>query len=139
MTADIKSLDNSNVVVDSQKYLRARVGIKTPAILVGPEGSEVPISGGSSSGPTVIAISSPTTAAAVAGTTYLYLISGTTTLTFPTAVGNTSTYIVKRTGTNTVTVNTTSSQTMDGSTSLTLNVQYQELTFVSDNANWQII
>lgn len=82
-------------------------------------------------------ISTATTGAATAATDYVYLVSGTTTFTLPTAVGNTNLYTVKNTGSNTVTVNTTSSQTMDGSTSLTLTPN-TSLNFISDNANWRI-
>jgi hypothetical protein len=84
-------------------------------------------------------ISTPTTAAAAASTDYVYLISGTTTLTLPTAVGNTNRYTLKNVGTNTVTINTTSSQTIDGSTSITMSVRYTALDVISDGTNWNII
>lgn len=99
------------------------------------------IPGGSGSGITrsVNVISTPTTAGATAVTDYVYLVSGTTTLTLPTAVSNTNQYTVKRTGTNTVTVATTSAQIIDGSSTASINVQYQSLSFVSDGSNWNII
>jgi hypothetical protein len=84
-------------------------------------------------------VSSPTTAGATANTDYVYLVSGTTTITLPTAVGNTNMYTIKRTGTNTVTIDTTSSQTIDGLTSQTLLTQYESMSFISDNSNWSII
>ena len=84
-------------------------------------------------------ISTNTTAGAAATTDYVYLISGTTTLTLPTAVGNTNRYTLKNVGTNTVTINTTSSQTIDGSTSLTMSVRYTALDVISDGTNWNII
>jgi hypothetical protein len=85
-------------------------------------------------------ISTNTTAAAASGTDYVYLVSGTTTITLPTAVGNTNRYTIKRTGSNTVSIATTSSQTIDGSTSpITINVQYVSLDFISDGSNWNII
>lgn len=87
----------------------------------------------------VNAISSPTTASAAAGTHYIYLVSGTTTLTLPTAVGNTSFYTVKNVGAGVVTVATTSSQTIDGSQPITLPVANTALDIVSDGANWSII
>ena len=66
--------------------------------------------------------------------------SGVITITLPSAVGVTKPYKIKRisTNSNVVTVNTTSSQTMDGSTTLNL-VAYQSLEFVSDGANWFIV
>jgi hypothetical protein len=97
--------------------------------------------GGGGSGITrsVNSISTATTAGSTASTDYVYFISGTTTLTLPTAVGNTNRYTLKNTGTNTVTINTSSSQTIDGSTSITLAVRYTALDIVSDGTNWNII
>lgn len=88
---------------------------------------------------TVTVVSANTTAAAAAYTDYVYLVSGVSTITLPTAVGNTGKYTVKNTGTNTVTINTTSSQTIDGSTSVTIAVRYTALDFISDGSNWNII
>ena len=84
-------------------------------------------------------ISANTTAPATANTDYVYLVSGTTTVTLPTAVGNTSLYTVKRVGSGVVTVATTSAQTIDGSASAPINVQYTSLSLVSDGANWNIL
>ena len=84
-------------------------------------------------------ISTATTAAAASTTDYVYLISGTTTLTLPTAVGNTNRYTLKNVGTNIVTINTTSSQTIDGSTSITMSVRYTALDVISDGTNWNIL
>jgi len=84
-------------------------------------------------------VSGPTTAGATAGTDYVYFVSGTTTLTLPTAVGNTNRYTVKNTGSNTVTIATTSSQTIDGSSTINLTVAADSVDLVSDNSNWQII
>jgi hypothetical protein len=86
----------------------------------------------------VIAVSTNTTAAANTLTDYVYLVSGTTTLTLPTAVGNTNIYTIKNSGSNTVTVATTSSQTIDGSLTVVLSVD-ASITVISDTANWRII
>jgi hypothetical protein len=59
-------------------------------------------------------------------------------VTLPTAVGITGrTYIIKNSGTGIITLNTTSSQTIDGTASgvLTL-VQYDSITLMSNGANW---
>lgn len=96
-------------------------------------------SGGSGITRSVNNISTTTTAGSAASTDYVYLISGTTTLTLPTAVGNTNRYTLKNVGTNTVTINTTSSQTIDGSTSITMAVQYTAIDVISDGTNWNII
>jgi len=84
-------------------------------------------------------VSINTAAGSNANTDYIYFVTGTTAITLPTAVGNTNYYTIKRVGTNTVTINTTSSQTIDGSQPITLNVQYQSVTLISDGANWNII
>jgi hypothetical protein len=88
----------------------------------------------------IYSVSTNTAAGSGANVDYVYLVSGTTTITLPTAVGNTNRYTIKNTGTNTVSIATTSSQTIDGSSSpITINVQYVSLDFVSDGANWNII
>jgi hypothetical protein len=70
----------------------------------------------------------------------LCLVSGTTTITLPTAVGRKGkVYAVKNIGTDTVTITTTSSQTIDGATSAALPFQYTILGVVSDGANWQTL
>lgn len=84
-------------------------------------------------------ISVNTTAGTTVNTEYVYLVSGTTTLTLPTAVGNSNQYAIKNTGSAVVTVATTSSQTIDGSTIATMPVANSALTFVSDGANWFIV
>ena len=66
--------------------------------------------------------------------------SGTFTVTLPTAVGITGRiYIVKNSGTGAITVATTSSQTIDGTTTKLLNTQYSGLRVQSNGANWIII
>jgi hypothetical protein len=88
----------------------------------------------------VSSVSASTTAGSAANTDYVYLVSGTTTLTLPTAVGNSNLYTVKNTGVNTVSIATTSSQTIDGSSSpITLPVANTSLDLISDGSNWRII
>jgi hypothetical protein len=83
-------------------------------------------------------ISTATTAGATAATDYTYVVTGTTTVTLPTAVSNTNQYTITNSGSNTVTVATTSSQTINGSTSVTLPIATMSLTFVSNGSNWVI-
>jgi hypothetical protein len=87
----------------------------------------------------IFSVSSTTTLGAVSLTDYVYFVSGTTTVTLPTAVGNTNRYTVKRVGSGVVTIATTSGQTIDGSASANLNVQYNSLDLVSDGSNWNVI
>jgi len=85
-------------------------------------------------------VSIDTTAGNTANTDYVYLVSGTTTITLPTAVGNTNQYTIKRVNTGVVSIATTSSQTIDGSAlPITINVQNVSLTLVSNGTNWNII
>ncbi len=66
------------------------------------------------------------------------ITTGTFAVTLPTAVGIAGRrYDIKNSGTGVTTLNTTSSQTIDGNASgvLTLN-QYDSLTIISNGANW---
>jgi len=85
-------------------------------------------------------ISTNTSAGSAAKTDYYYFVSGNTTLTLPTAVGNTNIYTIKKTDvSNTVTIATTSSQTIDGSGSKSLSTQYEVTRLISNNSNWMVI
>jgi hypothetical protein len=66
---------------------------------------------------------------------------GAITITLPSAIGAYKPVTVKRinAGANAVNINTVSSQTFDGSTTGSLNVQNQSLTFASNGANWFIV
>jgi hypothetical protein len=101
----------------------------------------VTIAGGSGSGitRTINSVSTATNAGDTASVDYVYLVSGTTTITLPTAVGNTNMYTIKNVGVNTVTVDTTSSETIDGSLTITMPVTNQSLDFISNNSNWNIV
>jgi hypothetical protein len=67
--------------------------------------------------------------------------SNAITVNLPTAVGNTSKFTIKKTNAsvNAVTVDASSTQTIDGSLTVLLNYRYSSITIVSDNANWSII
>lgn len=95
-------------------------------------------SGGASISRVVTSISSPTTAGADALTDYVYLVSGTTTLTMPTAVGNTNLYTIKNVGSGVVTVATTGGQTIDNGSTAVLQVRYTSIDLVSDGSNWEV-
>lgn len=85
-------------------------------------------------------ISSTASAGATASTDYVYNVtSGTFTLTMPTAVSNTNRYTIKQSGTGILTIATTSSQTIDGSTTYTISKQYQAIDLISDGTNWIIV
>jgi hypothetical protein len=87
----------------------------------------------------ITSISANTNAASAAYTDYVYLTSGVTTVTLPTAVGNTNRYTIKNVGVNTVTINTSLGQTIDGSASVSLAVSNTSLDLVSNGSNWNVI
>ena len=84
-------------------------------------------------------ISTPTTAGADASTDYVYLLSSGTTLTLPTAVGNTNKYTVKNVDSSAATVATTGGQTIDGVATASLVTQYSSIDIISDGNNWYIV
>ena len=66
--------------------------------------------------------------------------SGTFTVTLPTAASVAGrTYRIKNSGTGSITVGTTLSQTIDGATTKSLATQYSSLTVVSNGANWIVV
>lgn len=95
--------------------------------------------GGSGITRSVNVVSTPTNAGATASTDYVYFVSGTTTITLPTAVGNTNRYTIKNSGSNTVTVDTTSAQTIDGSATASLPVPNTSIDLISNNSNWHVV
>jgi Major tropism determinant N-terminal domain/Phage tail repeat like len=94
--------------------------------------------GGGGLSRSINSISTNTTGAASASTDYVYIATASLTFTLPTAVGNTNRYTVKNGSGSNITVNTTSSQTMDGSTSITLTPN-TALDFISDSTNYRIV
>jgi hypothetical protein len=87
----------------------------------------------------VVPVGANTTLAARARTDYIYICTAApVTVTLPTAVGNTNRYTIKATAVGTVTVSTTSSQTIDGGASASL-TQYQNRDLISDGANWIVL
>jgi hypothetical protein len=97
---------------------------------------------GNSSGSGIVreidAVAVDTAAGATAGTDYVYLVSGTTTITLPTAVGNENLYTVKNVGVGVVTIDTTGGQTIDGGATVSLPVQYTSVDIISNGADWAV-
>jgi hypothetical protein len=77
------------------------------------------------------------------GTTTDYTFNctaNTFSVTLPTAIGvKGKIYVIKNSGTGIITVNTTSSQTIDGSSSILIKKQYLSRAVQSDGTNWVII
>lgn len=67
-------------------------------------------------------------------------VSATATITLPTAVGFTGKcFHIKNVGTGIVTIDTTSSQTIDGELTMIIDNQYDSIFIVSNSTNWDII
>ena len=86
----------------------------------------------------VTSVSTTLTFTATANTMFVYLLKSGAVPTLPTAVSNTSMYRVKNTTSAPITLATTSSQTVDGSTSVSI-APLQSLDLVSDGSNWWVI
>jgi hypothetical protein len=82
-------------------------------------------------------ISNNTTAGSAASTDYYYECTANLTLTLPTAIGNTNEYTIKNNG-GITTVNTSSSQTIDGALTAVLSTLYASITLYPSNGNWLI-
>lgn len=91
----------------------------------------------STGGITALPITSKTSTYQITTSDYtINATSGTFTTTLPTAIGvDGRVYIIKNSGSGTVTLATTSSQTIDGLLTETLS-QYDFITVQSDGANW---
>ncbi len=95
--------------------------------------------GGSGITRTSSIISASGTAGSTALTDYVYFASTGLKLTLPTAVGNKNLYTVKNVSVSSVLVDTTSAQTIDGSSTALMPVANQSIDFISDNSNWNVI
>lgn len=73
-----------------------------------------------------------------ASTDYVYLVAGAHTMTLPTAVSNTNRYTVKNKHSANITIDTTSAQTIDGDTSISV-PPGSSVDLISDGSNWNII
>lgn len=86
----------------------------------------------------VTPISAPTTLSSLPGREFVYLLGTGAVPTLPTAAGSLSYYVLKNTTAGTITVSTTSSQTIEGSTTYVL-AAGESIDVVSDQANWRIV
>jgi hypothetical protein len=98
--------------------------------------SATPGGGGSGITRSVFSISTPATAGATALTDYVYFVTNTT-LTLPTAVGNTNRYTVKCVS-GTCVVDGAGTETIDGTATITFNAQ-SSVDLMSDGTNFNVI
>lgn len=115
-------------------YLAGKLGIMTTMLTV-------PTSDLTVNGSLGLAYVAKTGAYGIGASDYtIDCTSGTFTVTLPTAASITGRiYVIKNSGAGVITVATTSSQTIDGSTTYTLNTQYQSITVQSNGSNWIIL
>ena len=129
--------------VNGQEWVDLNTGIKYTWVNDGDSSAwvELGITGNStlSISRSIIQTAADVTAGGAAYVDYVYFVSGTSSITLPTAIGNMNQYVVKNVGVGVVTVVTTSSQTIDGSTTAVISVQNTALTLVSNGSNWLII
>lgn len=103
------------------------------------------VSGGGGSAPTVTAASpsSAYTISTYSGIEEVYLLNPSTSITvnLPSAAtaGSGYKYQIKNLSTNTLTLDPSSTETIDASTTVDISTQYSSLTIVSDGTNWFII
>ena len=96
------------------------------------------LGGGGGMSRSIFTTSGNTTAGAVALTDYVYFVAGNHTITMPTAVGNTNRYTIKNNHTANIIINTTSSQTIDGTLSIEI-APWESVDLVSNNSNWGVV
>jgi hypothetical protein len=102
--------------------------------------------GGGGGGYTIVNVTSTTHTATETSGTVILLVDATTaggnvTINLPTAVGNTAQFIINKidSGVNTVTIDGSGSETINGALTQVIYTQYVSLSVVSNNANWFII
>lgn len=126
---NVKGDTDTNLILTDAANDRVAIGTSTP-------NSKLSL-GGSFSLP----YAATSTNYAISASDYLIdYTSGTATTTLPTAVGIVGrVYVIKNSGTGSVVIDTTASQTIDGQTTMLLGVQYESLTVMSNGANWLVI
>ena len=86
----------------------------------------------------VVVTTGDTTLGADTDTDYVCVVNGAHTVTMPTAVGNTNQYTVKNNHSADITIDTTFSETIDGTTSIQIAPE-DSVDMVSTSTNWVII
>lgn len=86
----------------------------------------------------IATVSENTTAANGSNTFYIYRVSGATTITIPTSIGNTNWYRIKRIGDANVTIIFTGGETADSESTIVLTRKYQSIDLVPNNINYDL-
>lgn len=98
----------------------------------------IPLGSGTGISRSIVVTVGNTTLGASAATDYVCIVTGAHTITLPTAVANTNKYTVKNTHSVAITLDTTSSQTIDGTTSIQIAPE-DSVDIIGDSANWFVI
>ena len=152
-TAEINLLDgdtsvgSSSPIADGDGFIINDVSSGTTKLIPATDLKTYASSGGGASRPSVTEITSTPLTISSPASSVLELVyvcdSGAAVVTLPTAIGNEGLKVqVKNRIASAITVNAPnpgSQQTIDGSNSISIATQYESLTFISDNANWNII
>lgn len=95
--------------------------------------------GGGGSTRSINSVAVSTIAGSASGTDYVYLCSGTLTITMPTTIGNTNLYTVNNIGAGVITIVTTGGETIDGGVNLIMPTQFTSVDLISNNSgDWAI-
>lgn len=95
------------------------------------------ITSGSGITRSITVTSTSVTAGSTSDVDYVYLVAGAHTITLPTAVSNTNRYTIKNNHSANITIDTTSAQTIDGTTSISIAPE-ESVDIISTNTNWSI-
>ena len=134
------SLDVVNRLINFKVNISATPG---NTLTLNPDGLFVPAGGGGGFAYTVVNVNTtPYTIVPITGV-YVYLVDasgGSITMNFPTAIGNTALYTVKKVdnSANTVILDPNGAQTLDGQATQTIRFQNTSVDIYSDNANLYI-
>lgn len=95
--------------------------------------------GGGGSTRSINNVSTNTAAGSTASTDYVYICSGTITITMPPTVGNTNLYTIKNAGTGVITIVASGADTLDNDINIIMPLQYTSVDLISDGVNnWNI-
>jgi hypothetical protein len=134
------SLDAINRLLNFKVNISATPG---NTLTLNPDGLYVPAGGGGGFAYTVVNVNTtPYTVVPITGV-YVYLVDasgGSITMNFPTAIGNTALYTVKKVdnSANTVVLDPNGAQTLDGQATQTIRFQNTSVDIYSDNVNLYI-
>lgn len=131
------STDNT-IFLEKQAAVTTQQGIADALTTLGLLTASTISGGGSGITRTIIVTSGNVTMGATASVDYVYIVNGAHTPTLPTAVGNTNEYTVQNSHSATITVNTTSSQTINGDLTITV-LPNESRKFISNTTNWIIV